>query len=124
MSVCGMGVDVVSVSRVRRLLSNHPKRFPRRILHAAEFDDYVRSPDKSAFLARRFAAKEAVAKALGSGLAAGAYACRIRVAHNRRRAPWARVPVELLPSSDCRLWLSISDERDYSIAYALCERPD
>ena len=36
MSVCGIGVDIVHVPRVRRLLSHYPQRFPQRILHTAE----------------------------------------------------------------------------------------
>ena len=121
MSVRGAGVDIVNINRIRRMLSRYPQRLPRRILHADELHDYQRSVDKPSFLARRFAAKEAVAKALGLGLASGAYASRICIAHNRRGAPQAQLPAELLPAPDCRLWLSLSDERDYSIAYALCE---
>ena len=121
MSIRGLGVDVVSVSRVRRLLQVYPQRFPQRILHSAELKDYRRTPDKPAFLARRFAAKEAIGKALGRGLAAGVYARKIHIDHHPSGAPCAHVSGTFLLPCAHHIWISISDERDYSVAFAVYE---
>ena len=66
-AVAGVGVDVVDVARFRRILARRPG-FAARFFTAAEQADARRSPDPSASLAARFAAKEAVMKALGTGL--------------------------------------------------------
>jgi len=66
-AVAGIGVDAVDVARFRAILARRP-RFADRYFSARERADAARSPDPSESLAARFAAKEAVMKALGTGL--------------------------------------------------------
>jgi holo-[acyl-carrier protein] synthase len=66
-SVVGIGVDAVDVVRFRRILARRPG-FAARFFSEAEQADASRSPDPTESLAARFAAKEAVMKALGTGL--------------------------------------------------------
>jgi holo-[acyl-carrier protein] synthase len=66
-SVLGVGVDAVDVARFRRILARRPG-FAARFFTDTEQADARRSPDPSESLAARFAAKEAVMKALGTGL--------------------------------------------------------
>jgi holo-[acyl-carrier protein] synthase len=66
--IYGIGTDLVEVSRVHRLLEQYGDRFARRLLAPREWDDYERTPNRAQYLAGRFAAKEAFAKAFGTGL--------------------------------------------------------
>ena len=118
--ICGVGIDVVEIERVRRLLSRHPSRFPARILHRRERAFFAGQPDAAAFLARQWALKEAVAKALGCGFTRGLYPARIFI----DRAPSGRPCVVLPPGFERRrVLVSVSAEVCYAIAHAtaLCD---
>ncbi len=66
--IIGIGVDLVETQRVQRLLDEYGPRFVGRVLNAEEREHFERSSRQVWFLANRFAAKEAISKALGSGL--------------------------------------------------------
>ena len=66
--IVGIGVDIVDVARVERLLAQYGDRFADRVLAPTERDAYKASGRPHWFLANRFAAKEALSKALGTGL--------------------------------------------------------
>ncbi len=119
-NVFGVGADIVSLHRIESVLARHPKRFPRRILHDEELEDYVGMHDPIGFLARRFAAKEAVAKALGLGFRNSAYAPNICIRSDAYGAPKVCLKNacdRLFPTA--QVLLSIADETEYAIAYAL-----
>ena len=65
--IFGIGTDVVEVSRIHDSIKKFGDTFARRILSDSEFKSYLKSSTQSRFLAKRFAAKEAFAKALGTG---------------------------------------------------------
>lgn len=66
--IVGIGIDIVDVSRIERLLRKYGDQFAGRILAQAERPDFAASSRPVWFLANRFAAKEALSKALGTGL--------------------------------------------------------
>ena len=66
--IVGIGIDIVDVSRIDRLLREYGEQFARRILAEAERPAFAASSRPVSFLANRFAAKEALSKALGTGL--------------------------------------------------------
>jgi holo-[acyl-carrier protein] synthase len=66
--IIGIGVDLVETRRIQRLLDEYGDRFVGRVLNLEERKHYEHSSRKVWFLANRFAAKEAVSKALGTGL--------------------------------------------------------
>jgi holo-[acyl-carrier protein] synthase len=66
--IVGVGIDIVDASRIERLLREYGDQFARRVLAAAEQPDFAASSRPVWFLANRFAAKEALSKALGTGL--------------------------------------------------------
>src|SRR5688572_5089501 len=68
MNVVGLGVDIVDVARIRTSLERHGERFHQRIFTAAESAYCLGMRDSAPFFAVRFAAKEAVSKALGTGI--------------------------------------------------------
>ena len=71
MNVLGHGVDLVEIARIGAMLANHPQRFPERVFTPAERAASLPPRRRAEFLAGRFAAKEAVLKALGTGLSHG-----------------------------------------------------
>ena len=66
--IAGIGIDLVDKTRIDRLLDRYGQQFVHRVLNAEERPHFTASQRKSWFLANRFAAKEAIAKALGTGL--------------------------------------------------------
>ncbi len=68
MTLIGVGVDLVSIERIGRVYDKYPRRFLRRILTASEEDSFRERGSSVASLAARFAAKEAVLKAIGCGI--------------------------------------------------------
>ena len=66
--ISGIGVDLVEKARIDDLIERYGERFVRRVLNTDELKLFERSTRKGWFLANRFAAKEAIAKALGTGL--------------------------------------------------------
>jgi holo-[acyl-carrier protein] synthase len=66
--IIGIGVDLVEAQRIQKLLDEYGDKFATRLLHSEEREYYERSARPMWFLANRFAAKEALSKALGTGL--------------------------------------------------------
>ena len=75
----GVGVDLVRVARVQASLERFGDRFARRILGGAEFEAFVSGGRRADYLAKRFAAKEAFVKALGTGFRFGITLRQIQV---------------------------------------------
>jgi holo-[acyl-carrier-protein] synthase len=69
--IIGSGVDVIEIARIERVLGDRGDRFERRVFTSAEIDDCRRTGRPAAHYAVRFAAKEAVMKAVGTGWARG-----------------------------------------------------
>lgn len=121
----GVGTDIVAVARMTGMHARLGERLARRILSSSELGDYALAPHKDRFLARRFAAKEALAKALGTGLRAPVSLGNIGVGHDGLGRP------EYLPAPELQAWLaergisrlhlSISDEQHYAVAFAIAE---
>jgi holo-[acyl-carrier protein] synthase len=68
--ILGIGIDLIEVERIRASFAKFGDRFLKRILHPAEIDYCLSHRDPSPFLAARFAAKEAISKAFGTGIGA------------------------------------------------------
>ncbi len=66
--IAGIGIDLVDKTRIDGLLDKYGEQFIRRVLNDAELRQFGVSTRKSWFIANRFAAKEAISKALGTGL--------------------------------------------------------
>ena len=71
--ILGVGIDLVEVGRIRDSLERLGERFARRILCPAEYEYCFSHTDPSTHVAARFAAKEACAKALGTGIRRGVW---------------------------------------------------
>jgi holo-[acyl-carrier protein] synthase len=123
MTVLGIGTDLVSIDRVERLLTRHGERFAHRILHPVEWPGYHGNAAPAAFLARRFAAKEAVSKALGVGVGAHMRFADVGVDHDGRGRPVlvfsgrAEGTARRLGVTGSRI--SLADERAYALAFVM-----
>jgi holo-[acyl-carrier protein] synthase len=94
--IAGIGVDVVEISRVRGVLERQGERFIRRVFTQAE-QDYCRSHrDPAPHYAVRFAAKEAVFKALGTGWAGGVSWLQVEIRRTNPGAPALAIDGEAL----------------------------
>ena len=124
--IYGIGADVVAVARIERLLARYGERFSERVLSHAERAVFAQASKPGAFLAKRFAAKEAFAKALGTGLRAPVTLNGIGIAHDGQGRPALVFEQKLSDFLDAQgvghAHLSISDERDYACAFVVLER--
>ncbi len=121
--VISIGTDIVEIERIKRVLLRFGERFVQRIITQKEISEWQRRGCGEAFLARRFAAKEAILKALMTGISGGLSFRDISVENDLRGAPFvvlSKKAGQLLASFGAtRVLLSISDERSYAISYAM-----
>jgi holo-[acyl-carrier protein] synthase len=124
--ISGIGTDIVAVVRLRRLYERYGERVLEKILAPAEWPYFRHSKDSALFLAKRFAAKEAFAKALGTGLTAPATLTNIIVEHDPLGRPifeYAPELAKILLKRGLVAHLSISDETDFAVAFVILEHP-
>jgi|SRR5690554_565310 holo-[acyl-carrier protein] synthase len=122
--IFGIGTDIVEIDRIRQALARTP-RLPQRILTPEEQDAFNRSARPEVFLAKRFAAKEAAVKALGTGIGRGISWQHFRVEHDALGRPLLRLTgaaEALAQQQGIGHWhLSYSDERAQVIAFVIAE---
>jgi holo-[acyl-carrier protein] synthase len=123
MSVLGLGVDIIEVARIRNAIQRHGDRFHQRICTVAEGTYCLGMRDPAPFFAARFSAKEAVSKALGTGIGAQCGWLDIEV---RRKA--SGEPFVVLHGAGAetakrlgiaRVLLSLSHTENYAVAQAI-----
>lgn len=123
--IFGIGTDLVHIPRMQNLLDKHGDRIAERILSDKEFAEFKLQLKPAAFLAKRFAAKEAAAKALGTGFRDGLSLRHIVVGNNALGKPeltFEAVGQKLLEELKIgRCLLSLSDDHDYACAYVILE---
>ncbi len=123
--IFGIGTDIVEVSRIEDSLARFGEAFAQRILTESEWLSFKQSQTQPRFLSKRFAAKEAFAKALGTGLRAPAVFQNIGVAHDDLGKPVFDLAEELQAYLDTRgiraCHLSISDEKALAVAFVVLE---
>lgn len=119
--IVGIGTDLVHIPRMQALIDKHGDKFALRILSDGEFAEFQRCNNQAAFLAKRFAAKEATAKALGTGFRDGLSLRHISVSNNKMGKPELmfsqRGQLLIEQQNIGRSLLSLTDERDYALAY-------
>ena len=123
--IFGIGVDIVQISRIEQAMERHGDKFAKKILAENEFQEYLANNKKVNFLAKRFAAKEAFAKALGTGFTNGLTLKQIQVTHNTIGRPililtdHAKQQTEQLNIRHYHV--SLSDEREHVVAFVTLE---
>ena len=123
--IFGVGTDVVEIGRIEKALERFGERFARRVLCAPELKRFVSHRQPAAYLAKRFAAKEAFAKALGTGIKAPANWHGVWVTNLSSGKPELQFSDELkiLLSGRgiTRTHLSLADERGVAVATVILE---
>mgnify|MGYP001220599451 FL=1 len=121
--IVGIGVDIVDVNRIVALVNRFGDRFLKKILSRREIKLGLTDRQQAAYVAKQFAAKEAVSKALGTGMRWGVRFRTIQVLRNQNGAPYVRL--KNLAAERARqmgadnIQISLSDEKDYAIAYVV-----
>lgn len=122
--ILGIGTDLVRVARMQSLLERHGPRLLQRLLHPEE-QAQVPPQRPEAFVSRRFAAKEALAKALGCGVGADMVLNEVWVTHDARGRPGFALSGAAARTAERlgvrHIHLSISDEHDYAQAFVILE---
>ena len=124
--IYGIGTDVVEVKRIREALHKHGIALAKKILTSQELITYNKTEGKENFLAKRFAAKEAFAKALGTGMRSPVNFKSIEVIHDTLGKPKIKTVSELtflVKSRNIKhCHLSISDEKNIAAAFVVLEK--
>lgn len=124
--IFGIGTDIVEIARIEASIKQFGDDFAKRILAESELENYEKSTIKPRFLAKRFAAKEAFSKALGTGLRAPATFQNIAIGHDDLGKPIlilaADLQALLQTNTITQTHISISDEKNLAAAFVVLER--
>jgi holo-[acyl-carrier protein] synthase len=125
MAIVGIGNDIVDIKRIEHALARSP-RLVQRVLADEEQVIYANHPQPARYFAKRFAAKEAAAKALGTGIPRGISFQHFVVSNNERGQPQLQLQDAALVLATelgvTNVWVSLSDEVDYALATVILER--
>ena len=128
--IVGTGIDVIEITRVERALRRSGERFVRRVFAESEIGDCRSRRRSESHFAVRFAAKEAVMKALGTGWAGGVRWVDIETVSESGKGPnnlslrlHGRV-AELAAERNARPYLAVSCTRSHAMAFVLFENFD
>lgn len=116
----GIGTDIVDIRRVEKLIARKGwDEFAKKILSKEEIKNLrPKQKNNAAHLAKRFAAKEAVAKALGTGIGKTKFE-DITISSNSKGAP----KVKIAKLENVKIYISMADEHPYAIAFAVVSVP-
>ena len=126
MKIIGIGVDIIENERIKNSIKNH--RFKKRIYSSKELKQSNLSKDKIGYFSKRFAAKEAFAKALGTGFRNNLNFRDIEIINDKLGKPYYSKTKKItqiirkefkVKNFDC--FLSISDEKEYSTAFTIIQ---
>ncbi len=126
MNIIGIGVDIIDNKRIKNSIKN--KNFLNRIFGSHELLKSKNILNKTNYFAKRFAAKESLSKALGTGFKDGLNFKDIQILNNKIGKPYYLLNKKLenfikkkKKLKNFILFLSISDEKDYSVAFTIIQ---
>ena len=126
MKIIGIGVDIIQNSRIKKLIKN--KLFINRTYGKNEVKFSKKKINKTNYFAKRFAAKEAFVKSLGTGFRASLNLKDIEILNDKLGKPYFFISKKIhniinkkFKIERFNLFLSISDEKDYSIAFTILQ---
>ncbi|MDO4642311.1 MAG: holo-ACP synthase [Cardiobacteriaceae bacterium] len=121
-----IGTDIIDKRRIAVLWQKYGRRLAEKVLHPMEFEQFALQKDPVRFLAMRWAAKEALGKSLGIGVRAPLTMPAICITKNKFGAPIV-VDTDVVctikkTQGIDNIHLSLSDERNYAVAFVWCEQ--
>ena len=127
MKILGIGVDIIENNRIKNSIKN--SNFLKRIYSAKELRQSKLSKNKTNFFAKRFAAKEALAKAIGSGFRNNLNFADIEIINDKMGKPYylennkiKNLIKKKFNVKNFECFLSISDEKKYSTAFTIIQK--
>ena len=125
MAIVGLGTDIAEIERVEKAFTRSGEPFARRILTDNELAKMAGLKQQGRFLAKRFAAKAAASKALGTGIALGVSFHDFEITNDELGKPVLTLSGKALEIAQrmqvAHIHLSISDERHYAVATVILE---
>ena len=126
MRILGIGVDIIENKRIKFSIKNN--KFKNRIYSSKELKQSVLSKDKIGYFSKRFAAKEAFVKALGTGFRKNLNFKDIEIINDKLGKPYyaktkkiTNIVKKKFKVKNFNCFLSISDEKDYSTAFTIIQ---
>tara|TARA_Y100000389_G_scaffold142484_1_gene140529 strand:- start:152 stop:541 length:390 start_codon:yes stop_codon:yes gene_type:complete len=126
MKILGIGVDITKNKRIKTSIKN--KNFIKRIFSIKEIQTAKNKNEKAGYFAKRFAAKEAFVKALGTGFRENLNFKDIEILNDKLGKPYyhksqiiSRIIMKRFNIKRYNLFLSITDEKDYSVAFTIIQ---
>ena len=126
MKILGIGVDIVENKRIKKFIKN--EKFKKRIYSSKELKLSTLSINKTSFFSKRFAAKEAFAKAMGTGIRNNLNFNDIEIINDKLGKPYyvknkniTKMIKKNFNVKNFNCFLSISDEKDYSTAFTIIQ---
>ena len=127
MQILGIGVDIVSNLRIKKSIKNNS--FINRVFSKSEIHQSKKNQNKSNYFSKRFAAKEAFMKALGTGFRYNVNFKDISVINNKEGKPELKIInnikkllISRFKVKKFNLFISLSDEKNYSIAFVVIQK--
>ena len=123
MKICGIGTDIVSVDRIRKVLKN--KNILKRLFNSKEISRCSKLINPNNCYAKRFAAKEAFSKAIGTGISNGINFNEILVLNEKKGKPFIKLEgktkqiINKRLKKKTKIYLSLSDEKKYATAFVV-----
>ena len=121
--IYGNGIDIIDINRIRRVIDKYGNKFKQRCFSVSEIERSEKRFNSVESYAKRYAAKEACAKALGTGLARGVFWKDIEVVNNEHGKPLIKLHGKaeeifenMNKASNTQIEVSLSDEQKYAIA--------
>ena len=126
MKILGIGIDIINNKRIKQSIKSN--KFKKRIYSSKELKLSEKTKDKVAFFSKRFAAKEAFSKALGTGFSSNLNFKDIEIINDKKGMPRyvenkkiIKIVQKKYKIKKFNFFLSISDEKDYSTAFAIIQ---
>lgn len=125
MAILGLGTDIVEIARIEAIVGRSGDRLARRVLSEQEWAQYQAHSQPIRFLAKRFAVKEAAAKAFGTGIRGGLAFAQFDVVNDSLGKPCLRFLARAAEVAELmgvrHVHVSLADERLYACATVIIE---
>ncbi len=131
MSIYGIGTDIINVSRIGKILKKNKIEFKKKIFTKKEIFYCDSKKNSESYYAKRFAAKEAFVKALGTGFSNGLLYKDVEIVNNKKGKPIikissrsAKIINKILKNKKYSIHLSLSDDKPWAVATVIINKND